>query len=147
MVGLKTIKISLNLVGNKGQDCPNIKIAINNQTKFDQPCIGNQQLKWDIPAEDHNTIVVTHYDKNNDTIVDSNGQIVSDRHCILTSIEINNLTFDLNFFSEHQLFFYTNSNEKIITNYFGKDGYFIFEFPYPLWKFWEVLQNTSKSPN
>ena len=61
--------------------------------------------------------------------------------------KIDDVEFDLNFFSEHQLFFYTNSNEKIITNYFGKDGYFIFEFPYPLWKFWEVLQNTSKSPN
>lgn len=132
------MEVVVNITGFSGQDWPSSRILLNDQELFTGQIQGNKRIAAKIPVG-RNKLLIQHYNKNNDTRLDANGNIISDRHIILDSIEINGLIFDLNYFSEHRIPFKTDTGDDLITNYFGQDGVFTFEFEYPLWRWWNSL--------
>jgi hypothetical protein len=137
---MRTINIKISLTGHCGQEWPKIKVLFNNKLLFDGQIQGQMFIEKTLAVTDSNVIEIVHYDKLNDTQVNNDGKIISDRYCLFDGIWINNIMFDLNFFSEHNIMYCTDQNEKIVTNYFGANGTFKFKFLYPLWVFWESLQ-------
>ena len=73
---------------------PKVKIAINDETIFDGFCEPNNKKYFKISKQisspyDRNSLKITHYDKDGrQTILDENGDTVSDRAVILKSISI-----------------------------------------------------------
>lgn len=132
--------IKLDLQGHRATDWPWIEISINDQQMFNGQIVGHCPLEFEVDVMPKNILTISHYNKNDDVILDSNGTILKDRYCMLNSLSINDLTFDLNFFSRYKQYYHTNDGEQLITNYFGKDGKFEFVFDWPLWKFWYNLQ-------
>ena len=135
------INITLDLEGISGLDYPMVTVDINGQRMFDDRVIGQQRMSFNVTALPKNQITIGHYAKNNDTIIDSTGSIVQDRHCILHFLKIDQIKIDLNFLSCYNFYYLTDDNEQIITNYFGKNGSLTVDFEYPLWKFWYSLQS------
>jgi hypothetical protein len=136
----RTMMLSIGLDGHQGQAWPKIRISFNNTVLFDDVVIDSVIQDYYVGVNELNLLSIEHYDKCNDTVLDQNGNIIKDRYCELTFIKINQLTFDLNFFSNNNIPYCTNDGEKLITTYFGKNGCFNFEFPTPLWKFWYQTQ-------
>ena len=135
------LEVALTLEGFSGHQYPQIAIDINHQQVFDNLVVGRSHLSFNIQAQTNNQITITHYGKNNDTVIDLDGNILQDRHCILHLLKINQIEIDLNFLSHSNLYYLTDDNEHIITNYFGKNGSLTVEFEYPLWKFWHSVQS------
>ena len=74
---------------------PNLRYTINNKIIFDGECKPNNEkyhvIDTDITdlVEKQNQIIIEHYDKSGrETLVDSNGDIISDRALILRSIRL-----------------------------------------------------------
>ena len=74
---------------------PNLRYTINNKIIFDGECKPNNEkyhvIGTDITdlVEKQNQIIIEHYDKSGrETLVDSNGDIISDRALILRSIRL-----------------------------------------------------------
>lgn len=130
------INITLDLEGRCGEAWPTIRVFSNNQLIYDDTVCGIQHISFDLEPQDLNEVVIQHHGKINDTKMDEQGNIIADRCCILHALRINNVPFDVNFFSEHQYHYETDDGERLITSYFGKNGAFSFKFEYPLWKFW-----------
>lgn len=137
---MKDIDLKISVNGHKATSWPKVKIMFNDALLFDQEVCGNVTVEKTVRPLELNSISVIHYGKDNDTHVDQNGNITADRYCLLDGIWINNIYFGINFFSEHNISYRTKDGHNIITNYFGADGEFKFEFPYPLWKFWRTIQ-------
>ena len=124
------------MTGHQGNDWPTIKIGINDQIILDSKIVGTVTVEKTLDPSDQNVISICHYDKNNDTMIDVDGNILRDRYCLLDGIWINNICFDQDFFSDNDIPFVSEDGEKIITNYFGKNGTLEFRFEMPLWKLW-----------
>lgn len=137
---MKDVHVKVSFTGYKCNAWPKIKVSFNNIELFDNEIQHTLVINRFLPASESNTLSIIHYGKNNDTEVDQEGKIIKDRHCLLDGIWINGIYFGLDHFSEHQIFYYTENGDKIITNYLGANGELKFEFAYPLWKFWEMIQ-------
>jgi hypothetical protein len=122
------------------RDWPEICVLFNGNTLFHDKVVGSQQLTFvTIPAE-HNLLQIQHVNKNSDTVIDNNGSIILDRHCLVENVSVNHVVMDINFFSSNLIFYHTVEGDKIITNYLGNEGSLDIEFLYPMWKFWHQLQ-------
>jgi hypothetical protein len=138
-----TIKLTISLTGYSGRAWPEIKILVQDQVIWDRPVENQQIIHHEFSPSDNNSIQIVHHNKNNDTVVDANNNIVQDRHCLINYIKLNELVFDLDSFSRYNYPFVAEDNESIITNYLGKNGTFYFNFEYPFWKLWYNLQQRS----
>lgn len=131
------MQIEVALTGNKGAAWPTVRLSVNDCVIFDDELVGENNFSFECDArESNNRVVIEHYNKNNDTVVDAQGNITADKHFIINYIKVDNKTFDLDFFADNNIPFEADSNEQIITSYIGLDGKFVFAFEYPLWKFW-----------
>lgn len=137
---MKPVSIRIDLVGYSARSWPKIKIAVNNQSIFDGQVQERTSIRTMLEPDAANSIIIRHYDKNNDTVVDNKGNIINDRYCLLEAVWINQLCFDADYFSHNKIFYHCDDGEKIISNYFGKDGYFQLNFDYPLWQLWPSTQ-------
>lgn len=133
---VKQIALEIGLVGHYATNWPTIRVDFNTQCLIDQRVVNKLIINQTVTVNDNNQLIITHYNKQNDTIIDEHGNIVADRYCELQYIKLNGLYFDINFFSTHNHYYQTVDGEKLITTYLGKPGKFIFYFPSPLWKFW-----------
>jgi|TARA_B110000977_G_scaffold197727_1_gene280994 hypothetical protein len=124
---------------------PNLRYTINNKIIFDGECKPNNEkyhvIDTDITdfIEKQNQIIIEHYDKSGrETLVDSNGDIISDRALILRSIRIDDShipevilhdkPFKINW-TDEQLKETKDRPEYIKDNlYFGYNGVYKFTF-------------------
>lgn len=133
-------KVKIKLVGHCCQNFPLIKISVNHTCIWNQEVLARQIIDYEFFPKHSNLLEIEHYNKNNDTQIDSNGNILKDRYCLIEQITIDELSFNLDWFSQHNVYFIDSNGDKIITNYLGKDGVLTFKFDWPLWKFWKNSQ-------
>ena len=139
----KKIILEICLVGHQGAGWPKIRIDFNNQCLIDQQIVDELIINQTVNIDNTNQLTITHYDKQNDTLINTHGNIIADRYCELKYIKLNGLYFNINFFSTHNYYYQADDGEKLITTYLGKSGKFVFDFPSPLWKFWYKCQHNS----
>lgn len=132
-------QVVIDLTGYCGTDWPLINIKLNDQLLWSDRVDEHQALTFDVPLNQQNYLSIEHTEKNNDTICDHDGNIIRDRYCQLNFIKIDQLLFDIDFFSTYHYAYACNDGETLITNYFGKDGIFSFNFEWPAWRFWGAL--------
>ena len=124
---------------------PNLRYTINNKIIFDGECKPNNEkyhvIDTDITdfIQKQNQITIEHYDKSGrETLVDSNGDIISDRALILRSIRVDDSQvpevilhdkpFKINW-TDEQLKENKDRPEHIKDNlYFGYNGVYKFTF-------------------
>lgn len=131
--------IKIILDGHRYQHWPWIQICINGVEYFNTQVQELTTVEFRVEPKDLNCLEICMHSKNNDTQIDQQGNILADTHCLIRAICINSLVIDLNFFSQHNIFYRTKDSQQI-TNYLGKDGVLKLEFPWPLWKFWAKTQ-------
>ena len=130
------MKIKITLEPTFSIKWPNLDIHINDKEYFSGECKPNKDKHFifDIDlenAQEQNSLKITHRDKNGkDTLVDEEGNIVSDRAIILKSLEFDSLRVPEVIL--YQSKFYPNwpDQPKYTTNnlYFGFNGTFEFLF-------------------
>ena len=124
---------------------PNLRYTINNKIIFNGECKPNHEkyhvIDTDITnfLQKQNQIIIEHYDKSGrETLVDSNGDIISDRALILRSIRVDDSQvpevilhdkpFKINW-TDEQLKETKDRPEHIKDNlYFGYNGVYKFTF-------------------
>ncbi len=122
---------------------PMLKIKINNDIVFDGECKPNKQkyfiFKTDIHTVERNILEIEHYNKKGkETILDQDGEVVSDKALILNSIVLDNFVIP-SLILHHRPFYVNWTKEQlreehdrpeVIENnlYFGYNGTYTFEF-------------------
>jgi hypothetical protein len=134
------ITIELDLIGVCAKDWPMVRVLFNDCVLYHNKIVGQQFLKFAVTPQQFNLLQIQHIDKQSDTLVDDSGAILSDRHCLVNILNVNGILMDIDFFSSNSIYYLTNDNENIITNYLGKEGSLNVKFPYPMWKFWHQQQ-------
>lgn len=135
--------IDIKIQGHRSTDFPMCKIKLNNQILLDQPIIGTMNLKFNVDLQPKNILHIEHYGKlSTDTILDSDGNIESDRAIELKSISIYGyaipkvLMYRQKFFVDwwdHDIEEFDKNNQTVpgflINNvYFGHNGYYEYCF-------------------
>ena len=90
------IVIELKLIGVCGRDWPEMQVLFNNDLLYHKKVVGQQLLKFSVPATELNLIQIKHINKNSDTVV-VDDCIVSDRHCLIDAVTLNGIVMDINF--------------------------------------------------
>lgn len=135
--------INIKIQGHRSTDFPMCRIKFNNHSLFDQPIIGTMNLKFDVDLKAKNILHIEHYGKlPTDTILDSDGNVESDRAIELRSISIDGYTipkvlmYRQKFFVDwwdHDIEEFDKNNQTVpgfLTNnvYFGYNGYYEYSF-------------------
>ena len=84
------MQVKITLKGNKSNNrLPLVKIRINDELLYDSSIENEVTLTFNITTKTNNNLEIEHYNKqNNDTLVDTDGKIISDLSVELKSIEI-----------------------------------------------------------
>jgi len=140
------MKIEITLHPRFGLKWPKLRLFFNEEKIFDGTCAPRHKelFNFDFDVDERNlksenTIKIEHYDKQGqDTIVNENGEILSDRAIILKSISLDGLKIpELVLFAhpfhviktEKQKTRETGIPEKIENNlYFGYNGFYQYKF-------------------
>ena len=122
---------------------PMLKIRINSNIVFDGECKPNKQkyfiFETDIETVEKNILEIEHYNKKGkETILDQDGEVVSDKALILNSIVLDDFVIP-SLILHHRPFYVNWTKEQlkeehdrpeVIENnlYFGYNGTYTFEF-------------------
>lgn len=134
-------RLKFDLHGHRAQHWPKIKITLNNSVIYNDRIIDSCNLEFLVDFDDTNQLSIELHDKNNDTVVDANGQVVADCHAVINCIYIDHIRLDINDFSSYQFLYNSNDGERFVTNYLGKEGHLTVNFRWPAWKFWYDLRS------
>lgn len=130
-------KIEILLEGHQANGWPLVCVEFNGLVLWDQSVEGQQFLEFEnVEFRDSNLLIFKHYGKTDESSLPGH-----DRWCDLHWFSINGCKVDINFLSEHNILYQADDGERLITSYLGKNGQLIFEFPWPLWRFWRQCQH------
>ena len=135
--------IKIKIHGHRSTDFPLCRIKFNKELLFDAPIINTAILTFDVNLIEKNVLHIEHYGKlHTDTILDSEGNVESDRAIELKSIIIDGyaipkvLMYRQKFFVDwwdHDIEEFDKSDKPVpgfLTNnvYFGHNGYYEYCF-------------------
>ena len=125
---------------------PKIEIVINDQLLWSDFVVDNQTLLLKFKKQQLNNIKISYLNKRNgpdiyDTVIDQNGKILYDQHCIIKNIFIDRAKIS---FLINDLEFHTLSNEKIsnIGGWMTQRGSFNIVFPMDVYDWIINLRDT-----
>lgn len=133
---LETVIVSLALHGHESVGWPLLTVKFNQEILHDGPVVDRMLIRHTLPVLKHNSLVIEHHSKNADSVTYDHAGHMIDRWCQIEYIGINDLRFDVNFFSYHQIWYEADDGEKLLTDYLGKNGRLTLDFEFPLWRFW-----------
>jgi hypothetical protein len=133
---MKTFNLKMSLESTWCHDWPKLKIIANDQIVFDGTVQLLQELVFDLPLQDTNTLIIQHYDKKFgqngqwDTISE-NGSIVQDRAIKLLSLCLDQI--EINKYVTQKCIFKTEDGNMLHTDYWGFNGQLEISFGAPVY--------------
>lgn len=127
---------------------PEIEIRANAQLVWKDFVIGDQKVSVEFPGAERNEIKVAYLNKRQgpdvwDTVVDADGNIVQDQHCILQSVLINGAKCD--WLIDSLFYEYPDRPSKLNYGFMDAVGCMQFCFPQDVYQ-WVLDYRKSISP-
>lgn len=133
---MEEVKIVINLQGTFCNNWPCGQVDINGNTVFNGQIKDEQLIEFCLSCQDHGSIVITHYDKQNgdngiwDTKIDEDGNILEDRAIIIKDIVINDVSI-VEYIQQWPLI--DDAGKSHTTTYIGFNGTMTIPFRCPVY--------------